>query len=203
VQVGVTTVQLLVVARLEDYVDAEALLRDSDAAEPPYWAHLWPGSRALARLLATEVDCRGRRGVDIGCGLGLAGIAAAKRGAAVTMIDTDHAALCFTRASAALNGCSVAVFQSDLREPALRGRFDLCLAADVTYDPALQTALARFVAERLARGGRAWCAESVRTLDRGLHQACEQLGLRTAAYESREFEEGHDVPVRITEIRWP
>ncbi len=199
---GDITLQLLVVNRLEDYVDAEALLRDPDAPEPPYWAHLWAGSRALGRLLASEGDCRGRRIVDIGCGLGLAGIVAAKRGAAVTMIDTDLAALRFARANAELNKCAVAVMQTDLRLPGLRGRFDHCLAADVTYDPALQTAVAIFVAERLSRGGRAWCAESVRTLDRGLQQACERLGLLATEHEAREVDDGHDTPVRLTEIRW-
>ncbi len=198
---GEVAVTLLVVKRLEDHVDAEALLRDADAPEPPYWAHLWAGSRALARLVATQVDCRGRRVLDIGCGLGLAGIAAARRGATVAMIDAAGAAVRFARASAALNRCAAAVMQTDLRHPGLRGRFDYCLAADVTYDPALQTALAGFIADHLEPGGRAWCAESVRATDQGLRHACQEHGLRVSERTLREPDDGRDIDVRLTELQ--
>src|SRR5262249_45116959 len=85
-QLGDVRIDLLTVKRLEDYVDTDALLRDPDAPEPPYWAHLWTGSRALARLVATEIECTGKQAVEIGCGIGLVGIVAAVRGATVTLI---------------------------------------------------------------------------------------------------------------------
>src|SRR5262245_33866694 len=88
-------VNLLAVDRLEDYVDTAALLRDADAPEPPYWAHLWPAGRALARLVAGRLDCTGQRIIEIGCGLGLPGVVAAMRGATVTMMDTSYTALQF------------------------------------------------------------------------------------------------------------
>lgn len=198
---GAVDIQLLVVKRLEDYVDAEALLRDANAPEPPYWAHLWAGGRALARLVATEVPCAGRRVVDIGCGLGVAGVLAAARGAAVTLIDTVYDALQFARANGGLNGCRAAFVQTDLRRPGVRGRFDYCLAADVTYDPALQVALAAFLADHLCAGGRAWCAESVRTMDQGFRLACEQRGLRVSERTVREPDDGRDTCVRITEVQ--
>ena len=193
-------IDLLVVNRLEDHVDAEALLRDANAPAPPYWAHLWTGSRALARLMATQIECAGRRVIDVGCGLGLAGIVAAKRGAAVTLTDAALDAVRFARANAELNGCRVAVLQTDLRCAGVRGRFDYCLAADVTYDPALQVGVAAFLAERLAPGGRAWCSESVRTSDEGFRRACEGHGLAVTEREAREVEDGRDVWVRITEV---
>jgi predicted nicotinamide N-methyase len=202
-QFGTITVELLAVDCLDDVVDATALLRDAVVPEPPYWAHLWPASRALARLFATEVECAGRRSVEIGCGLGLAGIVAARRGAAVTVIDTAREALCFARANAELNGCRLSVLQTDLRRPGLRGRFDYCLAADVTYDPTLQRDLAVFVATQLESDGRAWCAESVRTSDSGFRQACERHGLQVIEREARERDDGRDVLVRINEVRRP
>ena len=198
---GTLQVQLLTVRRLEDYVDAEELLRNPDAPEPPYWAHLWTGSRALARLVATAVECRDRHVIEIGCGVGLVGVVAAQRGATVTVIDTAHAALCFARANATLNGCTLAAVQTDLRRSGVRGRFDYCLAADVTYDPALQVALADFLAIHLAAGGHAWCAESVRTMDQGFRQACHGHGLHTSERTMREPDEGRDTLVRLTEVR--
>ena len=200
---GAEQLSLLVVRRLEDYVDTDALLRDADAPEPPYWAHLWTGSRALARLVATEIDCAGRRVVEVGCGLGLVGIVAARRGAAATLIDTARAGLAFARANAALNGCVVNVLQTDIRRAGISGPFDLCLAAEVTYEPALQIALADFLAVQLAPNGRAWCAESVRTTDQGFRRACESHGLHVTELEVREPDEPHDVSVRITRVERP
>jgi len=197
---GDRRVRLLTVRRLEDYVNTEALLRDADMPEPPYWAHVWVGSRSLARLMATEIECAGRRVIEIGCGLGLAGIVAALRGATVTLFDHSWDGASFAAANAALNGCRVQVMQTDVRAPALRGQFDYCLAADVTYDPLLQLAVADFLATHLAADGRAWCAESVRTLDHGFRRACERHGLRVTEHEAREVEEGRDVRVRITAV---
>lgn len=197
---GDLTLTVFVVDHLERYVDAAALLRDATVPEPPYWAHLWVGSRALARLVATEIDCADSRIIEVGCGLGLAGIVAAMRGARVTMIDTMDAALRFAVTNAARNHCRVAAVQTDIRRPGLRGEFDCCLAADVTYDPILQIALANFLAAHLARGGRAWCAESVRTTDHGFRDACASHGLQVTERETREVDEGRPASVRIAEV---
>ncbi len=199
---GGEVVELYVVDDLERWVDRAALLRDDDIPEPPYWAHLWVGSRALARhILASER--RFARAVDIGCGVGLAGLVAARRGARTTFLDYAPEALAFVRASAAHLGLSVDLLQADLRRPGLRGTFDLCLAADATYDPVLQQALADFLADHLAPQGVAWCAESVRTVDRRFQEACREHGLRCQETQLLEADEGRQVVVRLTEITRP
>ncbi len=100
IAVGGDTVALWRVADLAAHVDRAALLAGDDPAEPPYWAHLWSG----ARVLAAAVPPGAGRTVEIGCGLGLPGLAAARRGARVTFVDRVPAALAFVRASAATNG---------------------------------------------------------------------------------------------------
>jgi predicted nicotinamide N-methyase len=197
---GRVAVSLDVPADLERYVDAQALLRDPEAPEPPYWLHLWTGSRALARIVAERDDWAGRRVADVGCGLGLAGLVAARLGARAVLIDHIHEALRAARANARLNDCHVEVVQADLLRSGVRGRFDVVLLADVTYDPALQKALAVFLAENLAEDGVGLCAESVRHRDPGFHRACEELGLRLGEREIRETDEGRPVPVRLTEV---
>jgi hypothetical protein len=71
----------------------------------------------------------------------------------------------------------------------------------VTYDPLLQVAVADFLVAHLASGGRAWCAESVRTFDQGFRHACERRGLLVREHEEREPDDGREVSVRITEVR--
>src|SRR5205823_1340034 len=76
-RVGDTSVALWRVAALERHVDRAALLAADEPPEPPYWAHLWSG----AVVLAAAVPRSARRVLELGCGLGLPGLTAARRGA--------------------------------------------------------------------------------------------------------------------------
>nr|WP_221238435.1 50S ribosomal protein L11 methyltransferase [Roseospira visakhapatnamensis] len=126
----------------------EALMRDT-GLEPPFWAFAWPGSQALARLVLDRPDLvRGRRVLDFAAGCGLAGLAAARAGAAsVLCADVDPLAVAAIRLNAALNGLSprVAVTVADLlaadgvpAEPhAHLGDGAVILAGDVCYERAM------------------------------------------------------------------
>jgi predicted nicotinamide N-methyase len=200
-QIDALSVRMVVVDQLERFVDRDALLSDPSAAEPPYWAHLWTASRVLAGVVAKQASWAGMRVVDIGCGLGLPGVVAAIRGAVVTAVDIAPQALAMTRVNAELNGCKVSVVRGDLCRPPFGATFDFGLAADITYDPALQRALAAFLAAHLSPHGAAWCAESVRTLDPGFRRACQAQGLRVVESEVLALDEERPVPVRVSEIR--
>lgn len=197
---GATDLRLRVPIGLEQWIDAESLLRDADAPEPPYWLHLWAGSRALAREVASRASWCGKRVADIGCGLGLAGLVAARLGARVVLVDRVREALALARVNARDNACAVDLVQTDVLAVGLRGPFDVVLLADVTYDPALQQALAQLLAEQLGNEGLALCAESVRNHDPGFRRACERRGLRVGEREVREIDDGRPVPVRLTEV---
>ncbi len=191
------------VANLAQYVNREALLRDDDAPEPPYWAHLWPAAMSLARLvLQAGPALRGRRVIELGCGLGLPGLVAAWCGATVLFTDRSPDALRFTRRNVERNGLAADVVLMDWRQVAVRSEFDLCLAADVTYDPQANRALLGFLDRHLARDGAVWIAESVRAEERGVP---DLLRRRFAVREQRmaETEEGHRVWVRVLQGRWP
>ena len=107
VRAATTSLRVYTVAELERLVDRGALLRGE--TEPPYWAYLWAGSRCLADYLARWKDLRGRRVLEIGCGLGVAGLVAAARGADVVFVDAARPALAFVRASLRLNGLAASV----------------------------------------------------------------------------------------------
>ena len=88
--------------------------------DDPHWADLWHGSVALAAAIFANPDVvRGKRVVDLGCGLGLGGIAAAMCGAKeVVMTDREERALWCSLAGCALNGVAdVTPLTGDTNEP--------------------------------------------------------------------------------------
>ena len=102
---------------------------------PPYWCFCWASGLALARWIAANpAAVAGRQVLDFGSGSGIAGLAAARAGAArVVCCDLDPLALAACRANAAANGLQIETL-ADIH--ASRERFELILAADVLYDRA-------------------------------------------------------------------
>lgn len=116
------------------WLATEAWLRARDVP-PPFWAFAWPGGQALARSLLDAREPE-ERVLELGCGGGLAAIAAIVRGAkSAGAVDSDP----FARAAAALNasanGVCLSIGDDVTREiedaPGLT-----ILAADVFYDRA-------------------------------------------------------------------
>lgn len=102
----------------------------------PYWAHLWGSAVALAEAVADD-DVAGLRVLELGCGLGLPSIAAARAGATVTATDWSPPAVRAAAANAELNGVEIQAAVADWNDPGLlteRAPWDLVLAADVLYE---------------------------------------------------------------------
>ncbi|MBD0282737.1 MAG: methyltransferase domain-containing protein [Thermoleophilaceae bacterium] len=124
----------------------------------PYWAVLWRSGVALA----SEVDgvaLRGLRVVELGCGLALPSIAAARAGATVLATDASAEALSLATRNARANCVQLEAAVVDWTEPddlVARAPFDLVLAADVLYERASVAALLSLL-PRL--GPEAWLAD--------------------------------------------
>ena len=119
----------------------------------PYWAEIWPAARALAQHLAAGPPLAGRSVLDLGCGLGLAGIAAGLRGGAVLFADNHADALTFARMNAEAAGLDAVFLAADWRAAAWARPFDLVLAADVLYDRSDHEPLLDLLPVLLAAGG--------------------------------------------------
>jgi predicted nicotinamide N-methyase len=102
----------------------------------PYWAVSWRSGVTLARELdGTALE--GKRVVELGCGLALPSLVAARAGAAVLATDVSDEALELVARNADENGVSLETAAVDWAEPAMlleRAPFDITLAADVLYE---------------------------------------------------------------------
>ena len=102
----------------------------------PYWAVLWRSGLALAHEL-DGLPLRGLRAVELGCGLAVPSLAAARAGAAVLATDSCPEALELVAQNARANDLEVETAVVDWTRPdelVNRGPFDLVLAADVLYE---------------------------------------------------------------------
>ncbi|HEY8517522.1 MAG TPA: methyltransferase domain-containing protein [Candidatus Binatia bacterium] len=169
------TIGLVTVRNLEQHVDRDRLLND-ETLVPPYWAMVWGGARALAVHIATRLQCERRTVLDVGCGLGLVALAAARAGARVTAIDREVAPIEFLMASAAVNGTPVEALVGDITTARFAEPFDLVLAADLLYERAEFEALARALGRQVAPGGTLWVADPQRVDTATFYQALGREG---------------------------
>jgi predicted nicotinamide N-methyase len=99
----------------------------------PYWTVLWRSGVALARELEGEA-LAGRRVMELGCGLGVPSIAAARAGASVLATDVRPEALALVRRNAKQNGVRIETTTYDWGATGRLASVDLVLAADVLYE---------------------------------------------------------------------
>ncbi len=145
-----------------------AALRDPQAVDAiPYYAILWPAARGLAEHLWRHRDeLAGTRVIELGCGLGLPSILAAKLGAKVLATDFHPETGAWLLRNAALN--SVAVEYRlldwgeylDARHPTPDTRtYDLIVGSDLIYERRHIPALVFAIGALGAPGARAIVAD--------------------------------------------
>jgi predicted nicotinamide N-methyase len=155
---------------------AAAVARQSLAsgAYLPYWALLWPSGMALTEALLARPDLvRGRRVLELGCGLGVTAIAALACGAKLWVADVFAEALLFCRYNTLHNTDRTprtlpANWRTEAGRDACRalGPFDVVLAADVLYEEEDREPLAEWVPHLLMPKGIFMLAEPGRRASR-------------------------------------
>jgi predicted nicotinamide N-methyase len=150
----------------------------------PYWGLLWASGQALAEtVLADQESFRARRGLELGCGLGLVAAAALAAGSQLWVADCFPEALLFTCFNGLrLTGRIPETLLLDWRTPegqeACRevGPFDVLLAADVLYEEEDLAPLLKLIPMLLAPGGTFRLAEPGRRISRAFLAAAEEWG---------------------------
>ncbi|RMF83592.1 MAG: methyltransferase domain-containing protein [Nitrospinota bacterium] len=145
----------------------------------PYWAELWPSSIGLARHIWRWVECAGQPVLELGCGLGLAGLIAAQKGGEVTFTDYEPDALLFARYHALLNRCPSVHFRLlDWRHPDLEASFPWVIASDVLYEKQNVSLLFSCVQRFLLPGGTFILADPYRPAAAGFFRLMAREGYR-------------------------
>ena len=157
----------------------------------PYWADLWPSARILAETVVAERG-NGRTLLELGCGLGLATVAAMDAGFDVLATDYYVDAIHMTRANAWRNlGREPSVQLVNWREwPESIGRFDVVMAADVLYEKEYAILVADCIARALAPDGVALVADPGRLALPDFHARLPKAGLRIADTTRTRYEAG-------------
>lgn len=166
----------------------------------PYWANLWPAARMLAKAVLAEPwekhPLAGDgllRALEVGCGLGLPGLAALSRGLDVTFSDCDELALSYAVANAKLNGFgNVRTDGVDFRAPPPGLTVPVLLGSDLMYEPRLTEPLVAFVASVLPPGGLALIADPDRESAKTFRWRLQNEGLTVEARFARAGEPGGD-----------
>ncbi len=144
--------------RVLDEAVAEEDRRKADlnsVKEPPrvpYWAELWESAIGLAQVIG-RTSLVGKSVLDLGCGMGLAGAAAAAMGANVLLADIESQALLLARLNTAPWQDRVRARRVNWQTDQLGERFDLILGADILYEKDQWPFLHSFWKEHLAEGG--------------------------------------------------
>ena len=136
--------------------EAEALA--GPARPTPYWASQWPSGVALARYVASQ-DLAGVRVLEVGCGLGLPSVAAARAGASVLATDGSAEAVVYAAHNLAMNRLEGDVAAADWRDlPDMDAApWDLVIGADLLYRPDNHESLQEILPS--LTGGEVWIAD--------------------------------------------
>ena len=155
---------------------------DPDEDRLPFWTQLWPSGTTLAQAIAAR-PLAGRRLLELGCGLGLVGVTAARAGATVTVVDRSPEAIAFATLNAERNGVTLQAAVRAFDQPRrllAEAPWDLVLAADVLYEQRNVPVLLWLLPRLVAQDGEVWLADPGRPMLSRLLAGAEATGWRRA-----------------------
>ncbi len=174
----------------------------------PYWPTLWPSARMLAKAVLKEpweTQPQPLQVLEVGCGLGLAGIACLARGLSVTFSDVDETALTYAAANARINGYPDG-FRTrllDFRCPPDEVKYPVVIGSDLMYEERMVNALVQLLEAVLAPGGVCLIADPDRMPARVFKWKLQEAGYDVTADFARAGEPGGErTKGTIYRIRW-
>ena len=207
VEVGRVRLRLTMPADPERLLDAQVpAMAAGDAADAelpdPYWATLWSAAAPTAAAVLQADWPPGTRVLELGCGIGLVGLAALVRGCDVTFSDYMSQAICIALENARQNGFPQArSLLLDWHDPP-QATFDVLLASDVLYNLANHEPLLRAVEGLMSRDGVCWIGDPGRFVAREFLQAAtDRFRVQLRDREGQTFYVPHAGEFQLLELR--
>ena len=153
------------IVRPEDWSALREAEREA-GRDTPYWAIPWPSGQVLAKAVTREPPAPGARVLELGCGLAIPSIAAARAGASVVATDGSADSAVFAAHNLALNELEGDVLPADWRETIdelAAEHWDLILAADVLYLREHVDSLLRLLPRIMSPDTDVWLADPGRS----------------------------------------
>ncbi len=137
----------------------------------PLYGTLWPSAQVLLEELASW-DLKGKKVLEIGCGLGVPSVLCALKGAEVTASDFHPDTAHYVAANCRLNGCRIRFKQLDWRQEAQIPPQDFIIASDILYEPQNYSTLAHFISQQISTSSTAIISDPKRIYS---HKFIEEL----------------------------
>jgi 2-polyprenyl-3-methyl-5-hydroxy-6-metoxy-1,4-benzoquinol methylase len=187
----------------QDFVVDRLVEENADLEQRnPYFGIVWPAAIALARDLDRRDDLAATTVLDIGCGPGLLGIVAARKGARVTFLDLMKEGVALAERNAARSGVPGEFLCADLRDDAVLARqFDFIVASDVLYERPLVNAVFAALDRSLPPHGIALLSDPNRPTAHEFAHTARRRGYEVEEVRTTVSDEGKDVPIRMFQIR--
>ena len=207
VRVGGWDLRLRIPAEVDALLEELAARPDDDPdvldERLPYWAEIWPSAVALAEwILGGTAIPPGASVLEIGCGLGLAGIAAGFEGARVRMTDYLDEAVRAAQENWRLNlDTEPDVRRMDWRNPDRSLRADVLLAADVAYEERAFEPLAAAFEALLHPGGVVLLSEPRRSVARPFIRRLRHAGFAGTSRTVSVEHHGARIPVDLHRLQ--
>lgn len=159
----------------------------------PYFGVVWPAARALAEHLARMGGwLKDKRVLELGCGLALPSLVAAKLGARVTATDFHPDVPKFLERNLALNGLVGALEyrRYDWRTQQGLGLFDFVVGSDILYEASHPNDVARSLQAHCGKGSHILLSDPGRVYLQSCIDALTELGFRADTFV-REVTDTH------------
>lgn len=167
----------------------------------PYWAMLWPAGIALAECVEELIGKGNRSVLELGAGLSLPSLAAARAGARVVATDWYMDPLAYAAASAKANGLDVECKFLDWRHPPHWPQFDLIIGADLLYERRNFGPILATLDQLLAPAGIAVFSDPERHMSLDFFLKASDSGWECVASTRAVHWEGGDFSVQCWEMR--